>query len=65
MGSGREIKPTQKSPCEWCAAARECDSERRTDVKAKFVVSRYCGGLLYHCPDHEPVWFKGIEGCAP
>lgn len=65
MGSGTEIRPNQKSPCAWCASARECDSEKRTDVKAKFVVSYFVGGLLYNCPDHDPIWFKGIEGCAP
>lgn len=65
MGSGREIKPAQKAPCEWCGLARECGIEKRTDVKARFVVSRYAGGVLYNCPEHDPLWFKGIEGCPP
>jgi len=64
MGSGREIKAVLRVPCEWCELVRDCDSEKRLRVKVRFICSRY-DALQYNCPEHEPVWFKGIEGCAP
>jgi hypothetical protein len=53
-----------RAPCEWCEIARDCDGERRLTVKVRYICTMF-DDFPYQCPDHAPVWFKGIEGCRP
>lgn len=49
------------APCEWCARSRECDAEKRTAVVVKYVCTMF-DLYPYQCPDHEPLWYRGMEG---
>lgn len=50
--------------CDWCEAVRECPPERRTDYRARVFFTMF-DPAPHQCPDHEPVWYKGIEGVRP
>lgn len=50
--------------CDWCAVARECPAHKRTDYTAKAVCTMF-DAHPHQCPDHEPLWWQGIEGCRP
>lgn len=65
MAAGTQrYRSYRKTPCEWCALRRECDDRRRHDVMVRFVCTMF-DMAPYQCPDHEPVWHKGIEGVVP
>lgn len=50
-----------QTPCDWCGV-RGCGLDRREQVKARYVPTMF-DQVPYMCPDHEPVWYRGMEGC--
>jgi hypothetical protein len=50
--------------CDWCLAVKGCPVQKRTDYKARVAATMF-DEYPHQCPDHEPRWHKGIEGCKP
>lgn len=66
MGKAAAVRVTGKFSlqCDWCAVAKECPAEQRADCKARSFFTMF-DEFPYVCPDHEPMWWQGIEGCRP
>lgn len=64
--SDRQVERSSSSryQCGWCAVVRECPPEKQMEYKARVFFSM-AKDIPHSCPDHEPLWYKGIEGCRP
>jgi len=51
----------QETPCEWCKAKSAC---LKSTEYVRSCLFAWAHGMdtPEFCPDHEPDWYKGIEG---
>jgi hypothetical protein len=53
--------PRIKSQCEWCHDGRTC--RLRAEFERRFLATMFDPVPAY-CQEHQPIWFRGMEGVA-